>query len=295
MKAISPSLQISDFGFGICLPLLLLGMFLPLSPARAFPPAPYYLIYGEVRDRYGSPLTSPQAQIILQPPSGVSTTATLVPGYAPGVNYQMKVPMDAGQTPDLWQPNALLPAALFRMVVVIGTVTNIPIEMTISNVTYAVGQPGGSARVDLTLGVDANGDGLPDAWELAFLASLGLNVPLSSLTANSILTPDGLTLRQQYLLGTYPFDPGDPLKILFTGLTNGYPVLQFPTVTGRTYTVLGSSDLMNWSPASFVLAGDRPSAPTRGFYYAPNISTVQIYVAPPAGGAHAQFYKLLVQ
>ena len=48
--------------------------------------------------------------------------------------------MDSGQTPDLYAPNALLAAAPFSLVVVVGTVTNIPIEMT-GNYS-ALGQPG---------------------------------------------------------------------------------------------------------------------------------------------------------
>ena len=131
--------------------------------ALAFPPAPYHLVYGLVRDRYGAPLTSGQVKIVLITPSGSSSATTILPGFAPGINYELKVPMDAGQTMDLWQPNALLATSTFKMVVVIGGVTNIPIEMT-GNYSI-IGQPGQSTRVDLTLGVDANGDGLPDAWE----------------------------------------------------------------------------------------------------------------------------------
>src|SRR5690242_4659792 len=78
---------------------LLLGLCLTAS---AFPPAPYYLIYGLVRDRYGNPLTSSSAQILLQTPTGAVVASPLVPGYAAGINYQMKVPMDAGETPDLY-------------------------------------------------------------------------------------------------------------------------------------------------------------------------------------------------
>src|SRR5262249_27386252 len=148
----------------------------------------------------------------------------------------LKIPMDSGATPGLYSPNSLVPGS-YKLMVVVGAVTNLPIEMATN---YAVvGQPAKSTRVDLTLGVDANGDGLPDEWENAFLAMLGPNVPLSSLTANSVLTPDGLTLRQQYLLGTALLDPGVSLQTTFLGFNGTSPVLQFRTVTGRTYTVLG--------------------------------------------------------
>ena len=274
----------------------ILGLAAPLSfcpDASAYPPAPYHLIYGLVRDRYGTPLASAQAQIILQPISGPTVSSAVIPGLIPGVNYQIKVPMDSSSTLDLYQPNVLIAGTSFKVLVVIGTVTNIPIEMTVSNVS--LGLPARSTRIDLTLGVDSNGDGLPDAWEAAFLATLGLNLPLSSINANSVLTPDGLTLRQQYVLGTYPFDPDNPLNILFTGFNNGYPVLQFPTVTGRSYTVLSSADMKNWTPVTFFLASDGLNGPARTYYYASGISTIQVYVVPPVTGTPAQFYRISVQ
>jgi hypothetical protein len=260
--------------------------------ALAFPPAPYHLVYGLVRDRYGAPLTSAQVQIVLITPSGSACATSILPGFAPGINYQLKIPMDAGQTMDLWQPNALLATSTFKMVVVIAGVTNIPIEMTGGFAT--IGQPGQSSRVDLTLGVVANGDGLPDAWEYAFMALIGTNVPLSSLNANSVLTPDGRTLRQQYVLGTYPFDPGDTLNITFIGIYYNSPVLRFPTVAGRSYTVQSSSDLKNWSAVPFNLPGDTLGVSYRSYYYAPSVAPVQVYVAPPAS-SKAQFYRVLVQ
>ena len=261
--------------------------------ARAFPPAPYNLIYGVVRDKYGTPLTSAQAQIIFQTPAGVAISAPVIPGYSPGVNYQIKIPMDSGQTPDLYQPSAQFATAAFKIVVVINNVTNIPIEMTTNYAT--LGQPANSARIDLTLGVDANGDGIPDSWELAFMATIGVNLPLSSLHANSILTPDGLTLRQQYLFGTYPFNPSQPCLVTFLGFNGTAPVLQFPTVTGRSYSVLGSADQKTWIAVPFQLASDGVGGVTRSYYYAPGIATVQVYAVPTATPSQTQFYRVLVQ
>jgi hypothetical protein len=285
---------LSDFGFRISeLFCLLLSAFFPLSNALASPPGPYHLLYGTVRDGYGTPLTSANAQVIFQTPAGPQLAAPIIPGISPGVNFQMKVPLDSGSTPDLYQPNALVPGTAFKFVVVVGGVTNLPIEMAVTNLSLGLWAK--TTRVDLTLGVDSNGDGIPDAWENAFLAALGLNIPLSSINANSVLTADGLTLRQEYLLGTYPFDPGDPLMITFVGFYGAAPILQFPTVSGRSYTVLSSTDLKNWNPAGFNLAGDAPGAAPRSFYLASSIARVQVYVAPPAPGAPKQFYRIQVQ
>ena len=273
--------------------LLFVELALALSPtANALPPAPYHLIYGVVRDRYGTPLTSATAAIILQTSSGGRLFTQVLPGLSPGVNYQIKVPMDGGQTPDLYQSDALLTGSLFKIYVVIGTVTNTPIEMAGSVV---LGIPAGQTQINLTLGTDSNGDGIPDEWELAFLSALGLNVPLSSLNANSVLTADGRTLRQQYLLGTYPFNPADPLKIKFLGFNGVYPAFSFPTITGRYYTIQRSTDAINWSPTAFTLANEALGGPSRTYYYAPGIGMVQAYVVPSTNATSVQLYRILVQ
>jgi len=212
----------------------------------------------------------------------------------PGVNFLLKVPLDAGSAPDLYQPNALLPAAAYKLVVVIGTATNLPIEMGTNYLS--LGQWAKTTRVDLTLGTDSNGDGIPDAWELAFMAMVGTNLPLSSLTANTILTPDGLTLQQQFLLGTALFDPGDPLRLVFVGFAGTSPILQFPTVTGRSYTILTSFDLAShsWSPVYFNLASEGVGA-THPFYFANGVATIQVYLAPPPPSTPRQFFRVQVQ
>jgi hypothetical protein len=217
-----------------------------------------------------------------------------MPGYAPGVNYQIKVPMDsgtAGSSP--YRGNALMPAAQFKIYVVVNGQTNLPIEMIGSFET--LGQPAKSANIDVTLGVDANGDGIPDQWEYAFLAALGLNIPLSSINANSVLTPDGLTLRQQYLLGAYPYLTDQILRITFAGFHGISPDLTFPVITGRYYSVLGSPDALNWSPLSFFLPSDDPQGAPRTSYYATSITTLEVYVVPPTGAVKAQFYRIQVQ
>jgi len=260
---------------------------------QAYPPGPYHVLYGTARDQYGTALTSPQAQVVLETPSGVQFSAPIVPGISlPGVNYLLKVPMDSGVTPDAYQPDALVPAAPFKIVVVIGTVTNLPIEMTGTN--SILGLWAKTTRMDLTLGVDSNGDGIPDAWETGLLATLGLNMPLSAINGNTILPPNGLTLEQEYLLATGLSNPANPPVILFVGFNGNSATLQFATITGRSYTILGSTDLSSWSPVAFNLSTDGQGSPTRAFYFAPGTATIQVYVVPAPAQTKAQFYRVVV-
>jgi len=266
--------------------------FLPFD-ASAFPPAPHHVIYGVVRDDYGTPLLTADAQVVLQTPSGVQLKGSVVAGIVPGLNYQIDVPMDAGLTPDAYEPSALLPEAPFKICVVIGQTTNTPIEM-IGNFD-SLGQPGQRTRIDLTLGVDANGDGLPDAWEQAYLTALGSNLTLANLRPGMILGPDGLTLEQEFLAGNYPFDPQEPFSVRLVNIMGGSPTLEFTAMTGRYYSVLGSADLQQWTPLTFQVPAEGAGAPTRGYFFARSIQTLQVQVNPPTGVPPPKFFRMLLQ
>jgi hypothetical protein len=276
----------------LVLGLLALALLLT-GPALAYPPAPFHVIYGMARDQYGTPFTSASTRILLETPTGVQLSGSVCPGLAAGVNYQIDVPMDAGLTPDLYQSSALVAAAPFKLYVVNGGTTNVPLQMTGS--FSLLGQPGQRTRLDLTLGVDSNADGIPDAWEQAFLTAIGSTLSLSSLNANSVLTSDGLTLWQEFLAGTYPFDPSEPFLVKVVSLNAGAPLLEFTTMTGRSYTVLGSSDLNQWTPLSFQVPAEGASGATQQFYYAPGISTIQVQVLPDPAGASMRFFRLMLQ
>src|SRR5258708_39490599 len=112
--------------------------------------------------------------------------------------------MDGGLTAITYKPTAYPAKAPFKLFVVMSGITNTPIEMT-GDFSH-LGQPSLSSRLDLTLGVDANSDGIPDAWELAILGALGANLALNQVNANSVLFGDGRTLGQAYLTGGNPLD-----------------------------------------------------------------------------------------
>src|SRR5258708_28349495 len=82
--------------------------------ALAYPPAPHHLIYGLVRDEYGTPFGNSEARIILQTTNGVQILGTVLDGLAFGVNYQIEIPMHSRRTVDTYSPTALTPATPFR-------------------------------------------------------------------------------------------------------------------------------------------------------------------------------------
>ena len=263
-----------------------------LPVARAFPPAPDAIIYGMVKDQYGTPLTVASDQVILQTPGGVQVVGNIQPGLAIGVNYALNVPMDAGTVGGLWTANAQVPGNQYQLYVSVGSTTNLPIEM--EGVWAVIGLPASSTRQDLTLGADANGDGIPDAWEEQFLTSLGLNIALANINPNADYAHDGRTLKQEYLLGNYPYNPGNNFGVQILSQTNGSVVLAFTTMTARTYLAYGSPDLQNWTPLSFTIPA-QPGLGTMASYYASVIAPIQIQTVQPTNAPPMQFFRLSLQ
>jgi hypothetical protein len=259
--------------------------------AWAYPPAPDAIIYGMVKDQNGMPLTDPTDQVILQNAAGAQVVGAVQPGLAIGINYVVHVPMDAGTLGTLYAPNAQVVGNQYKLYVSVNTTTNLPIEM--SGSWSILGASASQTRQNLTLGTDANGDGIPDAWEQAFLASIGVNIPLASINPNADYAHDGRTLQQEYLLGDYPFNPGYNFAVTLVSQNAGSAVLAFTTMTGRSYTVSGSADLQNWTPLAFTIPALGTSPSTA--YYAPSIQPLQIQTLQPTNSPTVQFFRLQLQ
>ena len=242
----------------------LAGLFLLPRVVPAYPPAPYHLFYGLVRDEYGTPLGTPDTQVVLETRHGGQDRGRVARGTRPDRNFELRVPMDSGLTPVAYKSTALTFNVAFKIYILTGLVTNTPIQMMGD---YAhLGEPGQSSRVDLTLGDDANHDGIPDDWEYAVLAALGSQLALSQINANSVLTADGRTLLQEFLLGVDPLAEPTAPTVALVNFNAGSPLLEFSTTSGRTYAVMGSADLRQWLPLSFRNSADGPNGPAYTTY-----------------------------
>jgi hypothetical protein len=264
-------------------PLLLL--LLATCLAFAFPPAPHHLIYGTVRDDMGHPLMVTNSEVVLETLSGVRLQTRVVPNLGPGLNYRLSIPIDAGLTADPYKPTALRPTLPFRLKVLIAGVTYLPLEL--GGNTLNLGQPAQTTRLDLTLGVDSDRDGLPDAWEQTLLTG---DMTLSDIRPDNDEDNDGLTNLQEYLAGTYAFDPDDGLKLDIVHDQTGRRLIQFLAIAGRNYTVHGSSDVQNWRSLPFRLAGDSAEIPARTSYQARDVRTVVLEVLNDKENVPAQLF-----
>jgi len=278
--------------FGVVAPrnpvMLLAGALLLSFAVHAFPPAPHHAFQGMLRDEYGRPITSDDVKIFFETPNGevIGTEAREV--FKPGVNYKIKVPMDSGATPELYQPFAMKVQMPYKIQVKIGFRTYLPIEMLGSLKT--IGQPGGITRMDLTLGEDTDGDGMPDAWERALL---GNGRTLSDINPNDDTDGDGLSNLQEYISGNYAFDKEDGFRLDILETTGVGVRLEFLAITGRTYVVHQSNDLREWKQAEFNTR-DGQKKP-QGSFLAGKVTKVKLTVPAGKSTGNAKFFKLMVQ
>ena len=261
-------------------------MFLLLAlGGLAYPPAPHHLLYGLVRDQYGSPINLAGGQVILVSASGRELKTQI--GYSdPGVNYQLEVPMDAGLTSDLYQATAMQPTMPFQIKVIINKVTYLPMEL--KGKSSLIGQPGQRTRLDLTLGEDKDGDGLPDAWERM------INRDIAKVNPGDV-NANGLTNLQAYLTGTYALTGSDGLKLNIEEVRNGEPVMKFMGVTGHAYTLLGSADFVTWTPVSFRITAEGATAVVRSSYLAAKVAAIEVQGVTLGLASVPTFFKLQIR
>ncbi len=265
---------------------LFLGVGLVDRPVQAYPPAPFHLFYGMLRDEYGTPINVAGAEVILETSSGVKIQTTVNPGIESGANYRLEVPMDAGLTAAPYQPSALRPLVPFRIKVRIGGGTYLPIEMAAN--FAKLGQPGQRTRLNLTLGEDNDGDGLPDAWERLVNPDISLVKPGAD-------AGNGLTFLETYYAGTYVVDPKNGFTLSILDFNKGAPLLEFLAVNGRTYTVLGSRDLKTWNVVPFRVPAEGLIAPVRWSIQTDAVKTVRVEVSSEETDLPWACFRLMLQ
>lgn len=258
----------------------------------AFPPLPHHTVFGLVRDELGTPVTAAGGEITLETLSGTTLKTVLAPGTEAGVNYRIEVPIDAGLTSDAYLPSAMQPTAPFRLRVKLGTRTYVPMEMKLS--LGKLGQPAESSRVDLTLGEDTDGDGLPDAWERLMIQSGKLGMTLEQFGPGARINGNALTVMEAYVAGTYAWDPKDGFRLEILSREGGVPVLEFMTLRGRSYTISASSDLKDWRGTAFVVEGDATGR-ERAFFQPQALQRVRVRVRGNPGDEVPKFFRLNVQ
>jgi hypothetical protein len=130
--------------------------------------------------------------------------------------------------------------------------------------------------LNTTNAFDADGDGLPDSWEIQYFGSI--NDPRA--TPNADPDGDGFTNLQEYYAGTNPLDPNSLLKINSVNVAGNIAAIRFNAIAGRTYSILYRADVQNSSWLKLV------DVPAQG-------STGVITVNDPTIGSAPRFYRLV--
>ncbi|MEJ6718729.1 MAG: hypothetical protein QNK82_09580, partial [Akkermansiaceae bacterium] len=152
--------------------LILIVSLLSSLTAMAFPPAPYYTLYGMVRDQVGQTLTAEGAQVVLLK-DGVEVGRTPIISGRIDQSYELNIRMDQARSGmALYSEKAVAVGGQFSLVVKMNGSVFYPIEVS---GTLLAGNGGDRTRLDLTLGEDSDGDGLPDVWEQWQLHQAGLH------------------------------------------------------------------------------------------------------------------------
>jgi hypothetical protein len=101
-------------------------------------------------------------------------------------------------------------------------------------------------------GTDTDGDGMPDAWELAH----GLN-PDDLTDAARDDDGDGFSNLQEFLAGTDPANPASALKITALDVIGTNALITFSTVLDKYHVIEAASTLMpaNWTTVTQNVAG----------------------------------------
>ncbi len=259
----------------------------------AYPPAPHHTLYGIVRNEVGDPINLSSGDVYLETPSGVQLRSSVVSGLEPGVNYKLEVPMDSGTAADInaYMPTALKPFWQFKLKVQIGQLTYLPIEM-VGNFAQ-IGQPSLKTGIDLTLGVDSDGDGLPDAWEQTLIDIYGGT--LGGIRPGDDTDGDGIKNIDEYIAGTYAFDPEDGFKLSIVGVRNGHSQLEFLGIRGRSYTIQESPTMEQWTTSKFRFVTSGVPGPLQTSYRATDVRLLRVEVPPSAIAGTNRFFRALVQ
>jgi len=278
--------------------LLLLTTFLVCtSPLSAFPPAPHYTLYGMVRDQVGQSITAQGATLILLKDGQEISRTSIDSTRRLDQNYELTISLDHSRSGTLaYKTGVLTPQSQFSLVVQMDGALFYPIEV---NGTLTAGKGGERVRLDLNLGEDLDGDGLPDIWEQWQLYLAGYypdengNWPINLITKNGDFDGDGFSNWMEYLAGTYATDATETFALVIKEKKPAFTRLEFYGITGKTYTIESSSDLRTWTRVSFSV-GANTSARDE-LHAAQDVGIVPAFVSPNPSASGNEFYRLTVR
>ena len=275
-----------------CIPLVAFVSFLSSLTALAFPPAPYYTLYGVVRDQVGQTVTAEGAQVILLK-GGVEVGRTPITSSQIDRNYELNMRLDQNRSgTKFYTEKAVAAGGIFSLMVSMDGALFYPIEVA---GTLTTGKGGERVKLDLTLGQDKDKDGLPDVWEEWQLSQAGLfpdengEWDLSLIDSNGDFDQDGQSNRLEYIAGTFAGDATETFGLTIKEKLEGSVRLEFFGITGKAYTIESSTDGKTWTRVDFATEADGPSAQA---YRAAEVGLLSVFTV---SSVPATLYRITVR
>jgi len=268
--------------------LFLIYVFLlSLSEVLAYPPAPHHTIEGIVRNELGNPLEGENVKIKVTSDDGSTVVNSTVKSIIrPGINYSLRIPMSSNSGKRMFDTKSFYHNMNFNIVISIAGKDYIPIEMI--GDFQSMGRPGGITQLDLTLGEDLDGDGLPDAWERSIADAYGLSI--NEILPGGDNDKDGLTNLEEYKSGNYAFDSEDGVVINNFIHSKNRTEFEFFSIIGRSYKIFESTNLQKWEEKKFII--DNPEGKPKASYIAQKSKIIKAYVN---SASNKSFYKIMVE
>jgi hypothetical protein len=226
------------FLFAVCAAVSsLLGVSIPQSPV---------VTYGLVRDEYGVPLKSAseaEVRLVRAAAAGgtVYSRSAVTDQMLPGVNYRLSLEIDS-EGPS--RTYAVLSGTEMKILCTVGGEEAILAPVSV----FTTPKAGTAQRKDYTIGSDADGDGMPDAWEEWVLRCAGKSYDAAAIAAfdpKADADGDGMSNRAEFFAGTDPFLETEMFAITaFESVAGTDRVkIRFTTRSNRKYHVVFSESL----------------------------------------------------
>lgn len=271
------------------------AVFCLASLNHAFPPAPYYTLFGLVRDQVGQTLRADGANIILLKNGIEIARAPVVNEVKFDQNYELGIRIDQARSGTaLYSERAVAAQGIFSLAVELDGQWFYPIEASGS---LTAGKGGERVRLDLTLGEDTDGDGLPDIWEMWQLYQAGYypdgngNWPLHLIDRDGDFDGDGISNWLEYLAGTFAGDASERFELQIKEKTGTVARFEFYSVTGKTYTLERSSDMKTWTRVPFTVGSPGGGS----LVHTAGESGIVSAFATPSSASAQEFYRLTVR
>ena len=238
-------------------------------------------------------VTAEGAEVILLK-GGVEIGRTPITSSRLDQSYELNIRIDQNRSGTaFYTEKAVAAGGLFSLVVSMNGALFYPIEVS-GNLTAGKGAE--RVKLDLTLGEDKDGDGLPDVWEAWQLYQAGLypdengEWDLSLIDPNGDFDKDGQSNLLEYIAGTFAGDATETFGLTIKEKLPESVRFQFYGITGKVYTIERSADMKTWTRVPFAVG-----APGTGnnAHQATEVGIVSAFTIPQS--TDKEFYRLTVR